>query len=234
MRRYLGVLNKCGHHSRMTMSTEGGKPDFRERLLHNGAVSLSDIELVQILLGNGTAGTPLIKIATSVLRVLELERATLAPERLLKISGLGAAKVSVLLAALEISRRIVFCDRKKIIYPSDIISLLRNYSDRKQEYFICIYLNGAHESIAVKVISIGIVNKAIVHPREVFAYAIEQRAASIIMAHNHPSNNVLPSAEDEQVTERLITAGGILGIPVLDHIVFSPDTYYSFSEHKKI
>ena len=210
------------------------KPDFRERLMRNGVDSLSDVELIQILLGNGTASVSLSTMAKAVLKLLEVQRAELSIDYLRKVPGVGAAKICALLAALEVSRRLVFCERKKISYPSDIMHLLHHYADRKQEYFICIYLNGAHESIARRVVSIGIINKTIVHPREVFAYAVEHRAVSIILAHNHPSNNVLPSIEDEQVTERIIEAGTLLGIPVLDHIIFSQDTYYSFSEHKKI
>lgn len=213
---------------------EKSKPKFRERLIRDGSGSLSDLELVQVLLGSGTADAPLSKIAKLVLRSIEVERAGLEPKHLLKISGVGDAKVCIILAAMEISKRLVFCERKKIIYPSDIMYLLNNYADRKQEYFICVYLNGAQESIARKVVSIGIINKAIVHPREVFAYAIEKRAASVILAHNHPSENVLPSTEDEQVTKRIVEAGVILGMPVLDHIIFSRDTYYSFTEHHKI
>jgi len=210
------------------------KPNFRERLIKNGAASLSDLELLQILLGSGNAHISLRQMAKAALRLLEKRGSALKQEELKALSGIGDAKLCIILAAFEISRRLMFCERRKIIYASDMMHLLRNYADRQQEYVICIYLNGANESIAKKIISIGSVNRTIVHPREVFSYAVEWRATSIILAHNHPSGNVLPSPEDELVTERIVDAGRILGITVLDHIIFCRETYYSFSEHKKI
>ena len=210
------------------------KPNFRERLIEEGVERLSDLELMQILLGSGTATVSLAQISKNVLAIIELKKTALDVALLKKIHGMGTAKICTILSAFELSRRLVFCEKKKIIYPSDLMYLLCNYADRQQEYFICLYLNGAHELISRKVISVGIINQALVHPREVFAYAIEMRATGIILAHNHPSSNLLPSTEDEQVTNRIVEAGSILGIQVIDHVIFSADAYYSFSEHKKI
>ena len=109
-----------------------------------------------------------------------------------------------------------------------------HFSSRDQEHFITIMLNGAHEVIDSFISTIGLLNKTIVHPREVFAPAIKNRAAAIAIAHNHPSGSLEPSEEDKQVTMRLINAGEILGIRVIDHIVFSSRGYYSFLEHSLI
>lgn len=119
----------------------------------------------------------------------------------------------------------------RIRRPEDTLQVLDRYRGSKQESFICVSLNGAHEVIAVRIVTIGLVNRTIVHPREVFADPIVDRAAAIIIAHNHPSGNIEPSSEDDELTRRLSEAGGILGIDVLDHIVLGKGTdYYSYLE----
>lgn len=123
----------------------------------------------------------------------------------------------------------------KVKSPSDVVPILKRYRKLKQEAFLCITLNGAHEVIKVRMVSVGILNKAIIHPREIFVGAIEDRSASIIVAHNHPSGNLKPSKEDRDITFRLKEAGSILGIDVLDHIIIGKgDTYYSFLESDEI
>lgn len=109
--------------------------------------------------------------------------------------------------------------------------MIRHYGDRKQEHFICISLNGANEVIAHRVVSIGLVNKTQVHPREVFADPITDRAAAIIVAHNHPSGGIAPSSEGIAITEQLKGAGETLGVKLLDHIIFNQKDYYSFLEN---
>ena len=112
----------------------------------------------------------------------------------------------------------------------DVVPLLQIYSLRKQEHFICITLNGAHEVINVGVVSIGSLNKTVIHPREIFSIAIAERAAAIIVAHNHPSGNLEPSEEDFECTKRLLASSRILGIPLLDHLIVSKNGFYSFRE----
>jgi DNA repair protein RadC len=112
--------------------------------------------------------------------------------------------------------------------------LIRHYADRKQEQFICISLNGANEVIAHRVVSVGLVNKTQVHPREVFADPITDRASAIIAAHNHPSGSLSPSKEDVEITRQIKNAGETLGIKLLDHIIFNHRGYYSFLEDGKI
>jgi DNA repair protein RadC len=114
-------------------------------------------------------------------------------------------------------------------FPPDFLPLIWHYGDRKQEHFICISLNGANEVMAHRVVSVGLVNKTQVHPREVFAYPMD-RASAIIVAHNHPSGGIIPSKDDIEITSQLKAAGETLGIKLLDHIIFNQKDYYSFLE----
>ena len=150
---------------------------------------------------------------------------------LLNKKSLNEAQACSLIASLELGRRLYSCSLKKITKASDIYPEIQHYADRKQEQFIVVSLNGAHEIIAIRVVSIGTLTKTIIHPREVFSDPIADRAAAIIIAHNHPSGNTEPSDEDILITERLTKAGTILGIPVLDHLILSPNCdYISFVE----
>ena len=119
---------------------------------------------------------------------------------------------------------------ERISTPVDVLPIIKGYARRKQEHFITITLNGAHIPIKKNVISRGLVNRTIIHPREVYRKAISQNAVAIIVAHNHPSGNVEPSNEDKEITYRLKQAGDIIGIALLDHIIFTRDNYYSFLE----
>lgn len=118
----------------------------------------------------------------------------------------------------------------KITTPQDIVPVLQKYAKKRQEYLVVVTLNGAHEIIKTHVVGIGILNKTMVHPREVFARAIRDNAASIILCHNHPSGNIDRSHEDDQVTRKIHEAGNVLGIPLLDHIIISKKGYYSYLE----
>jgi DNA repair protein RadC len=158
----------------------------------------------------------------------------LLPGDIQDIQGIGPAKAALVSAAFEFVRRRVKPEGLKVTFPVDILPLIQHYGDRKQEHFLCISLNGAHEVLQVRVITIGLVNQSHVHPREVFADVIAERASAVIIAHNHPSGRIEPSREDREITQRLKAAGEILGIDLLDHIVFSHKGYYSFAEHELI
>lgn len=125
-------------------------------------------------------------------------------------------------------------DRTKIQQPADAYFLLKGYATRRQEHFIVLTLDGAHQVIKRHVVTKGIANRTLVHPREVFYPAIKDNAVAIIIAHNHPSGQVQFSAEDDEVTRRLKAAGEILGIPVLDHVIIGRDRYYSFLEDGRL
>jgi DNA repair protein RadC len=117
--------------------------------------------------------------------------------------------------------------RVKIETPEEVYKAVKRYAGAKQEQFILLTLNGAHNVISVSIISIGLVNKTVVHPREVYCRAISDRASAIIICHNHPSGSTEPSKEDKQVTMEIYSAGEIIGIPLIDHIVFSKTGYTS-------
>jgi len=150
-------------------------------------------------------------------------------EVLNRIEGMGDTKAGTVLAALELGRRYSGIIHRKIRTAADVFPLVQHFADRKQEQFICVSLNGAHEVLAVRVVSVGILNKTIVHPREVFGDPIADRAAAVIVCHNHPSGQLEPSEEDRAITRRLAEAGNILGISLLDHLILSPrGGYFSF------
>jgi DNA repair protein RadC len=131
---------------------------------------------------------------------------------------------------LEFGRRRWGAAGARIRQPQEIHDLVKHHADRKQERFLCISLNGAHEVLALRIVSIGLVNRTIVHPREVFADPIIDRAAAVIVAHNHPSGHLEPSPEDDEITFRLKAAADILGLNFLDHLIFSESTWYSYRQ----
>ncbi|MCK7514831.1 MAG: hypothetical protein MZV70_69735 [Desulfobacterales bacterium] len=144
---------------------------------------------------------------------------------------MGPAQACRVAAVLELGRRLYGFRERRISGPRDVFPLVSHWADRAKERFIVLTLNGAHEVLAARVISVGLVNRTVVHPREVFAEAIADRACAVIAAHNHPSGRLDPSPEDREITERLRDAGATLGIPLLDHVIFCPDGYWSFVEH---
>ena len=207
------------------------KPNIRERLLKYGAEKLSDVDLLAVLLHTGIANKPVTKLAEEIIRHIDTRKAESIEAALQTVNGIGEAKLSTILAAFELGRRYYGVGGEKIGHPCDIVPFLRHYSVRKQEQFICTSLNGAHEISAIRVVSVGTLTHTLVHPREVFADPLADRAAAVIIAHNHPSGSLEPSAEDLTLTRRLYQAGNLLGIEVLDHIILSPNgEYLSFIE----
>ena len=206
----------------------------REKLKAKGPEALSDLELMAILLGSGTKVSDVLTVAGRILKVLDGRNEKLSVEELQKIEGVGPAKASLIAAALEFARRRIRPEGLRISFPPDVLPLIRHFADRKQEHFICASLNGANEVIATRVVSVGLVNKTQVHPREVFADPLIDRASAVIVAHNHPSGSLEPSKEDIDITGQLKSAGEILGIRLLDHVIFNSRGYYSFLEKSLI
>ena len=206
----------------------------REKLQQKGAEALSDVELLAILLGSGTKEHDVMDVAERILKVVDGDKGKISVEELQKIDGVGLAKATLIAAALEFVRRRIRPEGLKITFPADILPLIRHYADRKQEHFICVSINGANEVITTRVISVGLVNRTQVHPREVFADPITDRASSIIVAHNHPAGALLPSKEDLEITKQLKSTGEILGIKLLDHIIFNEKGYYSLLEKGEV
>lgn len=202
----------------------------REKLLAKGAAALSDLELLAVLLGRGSRGRTVFELASAVLSAMHDQESSFSPGQLDDISGLGDARIAAIAAAMEFARRRIQPKGYLLKKPTDALALIQHYADRKQEHFLAITVNGAHEVIANRLITVGLVNRSQVHPREVFADAITDRASGIVVAHNHPSGSLRPSTADKEVTQRLKAAGSLLGIQLLDHIVFTQTGHFSFSE----
>lgn len=202
----------------------------REKLLRLGAAALSDQELLAVLLGKGTAGMDVLTLAGKLSKVIDAKGLTVSIEDLMKFSGMGKAKATLILAGIEYARRRIKPEGSKIETPADILPHVRHYADRKQEHFLCVSINGANEILNIRVICIGLIDRTPVHPREVFADALTDRASAVIVAHNHPTGGLEPSPADIDITAQLKAAGTIVGVPVLDHIIFNKTGYFSFLE----
>jgi DNA repair protein RadC len=206
----------------------------RERLCREGPSALSDKELIAILLNTGVKGKNVLELATDILEFLENRQEVPSVKEMAHITGMGTAKSCVIAAMLEFGRRRWGIRGIKVRHPADVYPLIRHYAGCRQERFIGISLNGAHEIIATRIITVGLVNQTIAHPREVYADMIGDRANAAIVAHNHPSGTVAPSSEDDNLTARLYEAGKILGINLLDHVIFTESAYYSYSQDGKL
>lgn len=191
---------------------------------------LSDQELLALLLGKGTPEMDVMTLAAKLVKVIDTKGLDIKAEDLKKFNGVGDAKAALVMAALEYARRRIKPDGAKIETPADLLPHVRHYADRKQEHFLCAGINGANEIISIRVVSMGLVDRTPVHPREVFAEALIERASAIIVAHNHPTGSLEPSTADIEITSQLKAAGEILGISLLDHIIFNRTGYYSFLE----
>ena len=207
---------------------ENSRP--REKLRDKGASALSDEELVAAILGMGTAGIDVRTMARQVAGLIREHKAGLTLEHLEAIPGMGLAKGCQILSAFELARRHLLKDTVKITVAQDILPLVADIVGKQQEYFVCISLNGANEVIEKRVVTIGLLDKSSVHPREVFADVIADRAAAVIFAHNHPSGELQPSEADLRIHEQLAEAGKILGIRILDHVIVTRKGHYSFQE----
>lgn len=206
----------------------------REKLLAKGAVALTDQELLAVLLGKGTPGMDVMRLAVRLVRVIDEKGLGVRPEDLWEFDGVGNAKASLILAALEFARRRIKPEGSKIATPADLLPHVRHYADRKQEHFLCASINGANEILNIRVVSIGLIDRTPVHPREVFADALADRASAVIVAHNHPTGGLEPSAFDVEATKQLKAAGVVTGIALLDHIIFNRTGYFSFLESGRL
>lgn len=202
----------------------------REKMLAKGAAALKEYELLAVLLGSGTQDKDVIRLSREIIKLLDDDFESLTLGRLVEIHGLGNAKAMQLLAAIELSRRYLIRQNVRISSAEDVHRELKEYADKRQEYFLAITLDGASHIIEKRIISIGTLNQSLVHPREVFADAVTDRAAGIIIAHNHPSGQLEPSIEDRRVTKRLKEVGTIMGIELLDHVILSKNGYLSLRD----
>ncbi len=192
----------------------------REKLAKYGPSKLKDNELLALLLGSGIKGLNVLELSSKILITIKkigFKKITL--EDLLKIKGLGNAKASQVFAVLELGKRLNTEERPEIISPSDVWNFCADIRTMQREYFVAFYLDTQNCLIERQTISIGTLNSSLVHPRELFEPALTLHAASIIVAHNHPSGKTDPSHDDIEVTKRLIQAGKIIGIDIIDHII---------------
>ncbi len=211
-----------------------------EKLINNGVETLSNEELIAIILKTGTNGKNVKDLSLEILKNYDIHNLkNINLENLLKIKGIGYNKAATLIAAVELSKRMnIDCDSlyNKKLTSSDLVF---NYykdrlKDKKQECFYCIYLDSNKKVLRDKLLFLGTLNYSMVHPREVFKEAYMLSANSIICVHNHPSGDVTPSKSDLKLTNSLISAGMILGIKIDDHIIIGKDKYYSFFENGDI
>jgi DNA repair protein RadC len=208
----------------------------RERLLSEGPEALSSAELLGILFGSGSTEKTAVELASEVISengdLFGLYSVSI--HDLLKTHGIGEAKACIILAAVEFGKRLGRVrnpGRPVISSPADVDGLLRGrIANLDRENFVAVLLNTKNEVIECPTISVGTLSASLVHPREVFKPAIRASAASVVLAHNHPSGRVEPSREDREVTSRLAGAAQIIGIEVLDHVILG-DGYFSMKEH---
>lgn len=208
----------------------------REKLQKYGAGKLSNSELLAILLRTGSKGKSAVEVAGGILRKFgDTKLADANVQELVKTSGLGPAKACEIVACFELGRRILK-ERKHGLYMSaeDVWTALQDIRGHKKEHCVVFFLDTRNQEIRRETVSVGTLNANLVHPREVFEAAILHAAAHVVVAHNHPSGNPEPSEEDKKVTARLVEAGKILGIAVLDHIIVTRSGYYSLKAHHLI
>jgi DNA repair protein RadC len=205
----------------------------REKLAKYGSEKLKDYELLAILLGSGIKGLNVLELSKKILELIKktgVRKITL--ENLIKIKGLGKAKASQVFAVLELGKRLNTDNKSEILSASDVWNFCADIRVLQKEHFVAFYLDTQNYLIERQTISIGTLNSSLVHPREVFEPALSFHAASVIIAHNHPSGELEPSPEDREVTRRLIEAGKIIGIDIIDHIILGKKGYFSFQQAK--
>jgi len=202
----------------------------REKLVAKGVQALKNDELLAILLGSGVQGKDVRKLAKEIVSLMDEGFDRLSLRKLCDIHGLGLAKASQILASIELSKRYLIKSNKRITSAQDVYEELKSFSTKSQEHFLTITLDGASHIINTRTVFIGTLNQSLVHPREVFADAIADRAAGIIIAHNHPSGTLEASRADIQITQRLKEVSKLVGIELLDHVILSKHGFYSFSD----
>jgi len=208
----------------------------REKLIAKGPANLKDEELLAILLGTGTEGKNVIEVAKQILnkyskkRLLKLNYIDLS-----KIKGIGPAKACTILAATELIKRALEIGEEtlpKIESVKDVIAQAVYMRDKTREHLMTLFLNARNEMVFKKPMFIGTLNANLVHPREIFQEALKQNAASVILIHNHPSGDAESSQDDLEITKRIVEAGKIMGIDVLDHVIIAKNKVFSFKEKR--
>lgn len=206
----------------------------KEKFRKAGILSLSDVELIDLIICDESSDKDAQKSARIIAEKFGENYENITYEDLMKTECIDEISALRIASAVELLKRSYSKENKKISSSKDVSELVNDIRQRRQEHFVTITLNGAGYLIHKRIVFIGTLNKSLVHPREIFADAITDRASGIIFVHNHPSGEIEPSHEDIIVTERLVEAGRILGIEVLDHVIVSKKNHYSFKENGKI
>ena len=206
----------------------------REKLERLGPEALHNEELLAILLRTGYEGRNVLEVSREIFRRFSVdELVDMDLKKLTTIKGIGRAKAAGLVAGFELAKRGLnqgMGIEPSITSPADVLGLLTDIKDRRKEYFVALFLNARNQVICRENVSVGSLNASLVHPREVFAPAVGSSAASVILAHNHPSGDVTPSREDIELTRRMVQAGEIMGIEVLDHLIVGSERFLSMKE----
>lgn len=192
----------------------------REKLQTRGVAALSDTELLQVIIGSGIQGADVTKIARNIHKLLVTHGYKLTLDQLTAIRGVSAATATKLVALFELAERHLK-QETRIDNPESAAALVPELRTATQEHLVVLSLDGANRLIAKRLVTIGTLNASLVHPREVFADPLADRAASIIVIHNHPSGTLEPSEADTAVTRRLQEAGKLLGITLTDHLIIT-------------
>jgi len=211
----------------------------REKLKSKGAQNLKEAELLAILLGSGYQGKNVIELAKSILSKYPRKKFISATyDELIKTKGISQAKACKILSAIELTKRFLkFKDDETlpiIKSVNDVVAQSVYMRDKKREHFLVLFLNARNEMVFKRPMFVGTLNANLVHPREIFEEAVKQQSASIILVHNHPSSDPEPSEDDIEVTKRIVEAGEIMGIEVLDHVIIAKGKVFSFKEKKLI
>ncbi|HEX5107786.1 MAG TPA: DNA repair protein RadC [Vicinamibacterales bacterium] len=212
----------------------------REKLERLGAAGLGDNELLAVVLGSGARGSGALDVANRLLEqaggVHGLARVDAGA--LCQVSGVGRARAAQVLAAVELGRRTLLPavrERPRFRTPSEVAAyLLPQYGSRPVEQFGIVLLDTKHRLIRIKIVAVGSLDTTVVHPREVFREATAASAAAIVLFHNHPSGDPTPSADDLMLTSRMVSAGSVMGIDVVDHVILADQRYYSLVESGRI
>lgn len=205
----------------------------REKFLAKGPDALSKSELLAIIIGSGIKGKNVKQLSEQIIKKYSNNFLDLNVDNLLEISGIGKAKALQIVSSLALVK--IFYDEKKpqenlILTAKDVIALNLDLKEKKKEYLVCLFLNARNALIKKEVISIGTLDKSLIHPREIFGPAVELRSAGIILLHNHPSGDPEPSEQDKEIFNKIIEAGKIMGVNVLDFIIIGNEKNYSFFE----
>ena len=203
----------------------------REKLQRKGVQALSDFELIEVLIGSGTRGADVSFIARRIQKLLHSGGEHISFESLMAVKGVSTANAGKILAGLELTRRHLVRAHTPLLSLQDILARLEDIRTKQQEFCVALSLDGGQRLIAQRTITIGTLDSVLAHPREVFADAIADRAASLVVAHNHPSGDVTPSQKDMALTQQLAAAGQLLGVPLRDHIIVTKSEHYSCRQH---